>query len=307
MYKKSDVTFVVIGKNEEQNLEKCFKSIQKETFQIIYVDSNSEDNSLQVAKNNKIKKIIKFKSNFYTASLARVIGAEHINTKLIHFLDGDMKLESGWLDHAIKFINNKNHVVVVHGYKKEYKNNFKDYVIKKDKCDWQSDYLQGSYLIVTEKYFNAGGLDYRVPGEEERDLYVRLHEKGGQVWYHDRLMASHYDFKKRGFSYILASSVSAAIIIPLLKNVKSFSIRSYIYVYRRLLVTLLLDFLSILSLFLFDYRSFIIIFFLQMISLYYSFKINRIGYFIIWKSAFINLYRVFPLLKRKAKYKIELI
>lgn len=307
MYTKSDITFVVIGKDEALNLDRCFKSIKSETEKIIYVDSNSADNSINIAKQNKIKKIIKFEANFYTASLARFIGAKHVSTKLIHFLDGDMRLENEWLDHAIKFINNNDKAVVVHGYKKEYKNNLNDYVLKKDMSDWQSDYLQGSYLIVREKYFKAGELDYRFPGEEERDLYVRLHQQRGQIWYHNELMASHYDFKKRGFSYVLASSVSAAIIIPLVKSINKKYIKSYFYVYRRLLVTLLFDLLSILSIFLLDYRTFIIIFCLQFCSLYYSLRINRVGYFIIWKSAFINFYRVFSLLKRKPKYKIEIV
>ena len=44
MYKKSDVTFVIIGRNEAKNLERCFKSVQNEIQNIIFVDSNNLTN-----------------------------------------------------------------------------------------------------------------------------------------------------------------------------------------------------------------------------------------------------------------------
>lgn len=307
MFFKSDVTFVIIGKNEALNLERCFRSVLNVTNKIIYVDSNSDDNSIEIAKKYKIQNILRFKSNYYTASLARFIGAKYVKSKLIHFLDGDMKLEPTWLDNSIDFLNNKKDAVIIHGYKKEYKNNLTEFTLKKDKRDWQSDYLQGSYLIITEKYFEADGLDYRFPGEEERDLYVRIHKNGGEVWYHHNLMSSHYDFKKRGLSYVLASNVSAAIIIPLLKNFNLNMIGSYTYVYRRLLISLIFDIFSFFSLFFFDYRSVVFIVLFQVMSFCYSLKINRIGYFVIWKSAFINFYKVFSLLQRKIQYEIEII
>ena len=77
-----------------------------------------------------------------------------------------MKLHKGWINKAINFLNSNVNAVVVHGYKKEYKNSLCSFVIKKDKKDWQSDYLQGSYLIKKSEYFLAGELDYRFPGEE---------------------------------------------------------------------------------------------------------------------------------------------
>ena len=65
---------------------------------------------------------------------------------------------------------------------KEYKNSLCSFVIKKDKKDWQSDYLQGSYLIKKSEYFLAGELDYRFPGEEEEIYmldYIKMEEKFG--------------------------------------------------------------------------------------------------------------------------------
>ena len=46
----TDLTIIVIGKNEEVILDRCFSSINKITNNIIYVDSDSTDNSINIAK-----------------------------------------------------------------------------------------------------------------------------------------------------------------------------------------------------------------------------------------------------------------
>ena len=59
--------------------------------------------------------------------------------------------------------------------------------------------------MITREEFQrvkeTGFLDIRMVGEEERDLYVRIKERGYQVWYINCLMSSHYDFKSRGIRY----------------------------------------------------------------------------------------------------------
>ena len=52
---------------------------------------------------------------FYIASLARFIGAKEVKSRLIHFLDGDMKLHKGWIKN--NDANSNVNAVVVHGYK----------------------------------------------------------------------------------------------------------------------------------------------------------------------------------------------
>ena len=60
------VSIIIRGKNEEDWLGLCLKSIHEQTFkdfEIIYVDNESDDASIQIAKEyavDKIKKIKKF-------------------------------------------------------------------------------------------------------------------------------------------------------------------------------------------------------------------------------------------------------
>ena len=196
-YKISDITFVIIGRNEGKILSRAFKSVKKITDNIIFVDSNSSDDSIKIAKIHKIKNIIGHKRNDTTAAFSRNLGAKLVKSRLIHFLDGDETISSSWVLAALQFLNENDNVSILHGYKKVYNENFNDFYILKDKHNWQPDYLQGACLVVSKDFLIAGGFDDRLFGEEERDLYVKIHSLGKKNWYLDILMGSHYDFKKR--------------------------------------------------------------------------------------------------------------
>ncbi|MDB3990753.1 glycosyltransferase [Gammaproteobacteria bacterium] len=304
-----NVTFVIIGRNEATNLPRCFQSIVNYSKNIIFVDSNSTDNSVSVAKKFGIPKILSIESDYYSASLGRVVGAKYATTEYIQFLDGDMKLEEGWLDAAMRKMESNKKIAIVHGFKKEFKTDEYNYKIRSDSKDWQSDYLQGAYLIKRDVYENAGGLDPNFPGEEERDFYVRVRKLDYEVWYIHHLMASHYDFKIRGYKYLLNSEVAGAILVPLFKSLINGNILSYIYVYRRLLPVLLIDMVTLILLicFIFNSQSTYLLLALisQIIGLFYSLIIKRPGYFIIWKSAIINIHRSLRIFKREIIFSVR--
>jgi glycosyltransferase involved in cell wall biosynthesis len=300
-----NLTFVVIGKNEGLNLKRCFLSIQKISTNIIYIDSNSDDNSIEIAKNCSIENIYKVISDNGTPALSRSVGAEKVKTKYIQFVDGDMEIEKNWPLKAIdKIINNKR-IAAVHGYKKVYTKNTEDYFILSDSKDWQADYLQGAFLISKEIYLKSGGLDARFYGEEERDLYVRIKALGLEVWYLHQLMASHYDLKNKSFKRNFFSDSSAVIWIPLIKSIKTKNISSYLFVYRATLIPFVIDILTIILFLLMGNGSFIPAIFLQSLEFMYCKIINRKGYFIIWKLAIINIFRLKKIYNRKVSFTVE--
>lgn len=310
-YTIDDITFVVIGRNEAANLGRCFESIKRVSSKIIFIDSNSEDESLSVAKSHKIEKVVKLTANHYSASLGRSVGANLVQTDLIQFIDGDMALSVEWPQLAVDFLNKNKKIAVVHGFKREHKKNYDDYTIKADKKDHRSDYLQGAFCIVKEVYDRSGGLDNRFIGEEERDMYVRIHALGYEVWYHHKLMAAHYDFKVRGLKYLFFSDISVLVWIPLIKAIKSGNMTSYLYVYRRMILFLPLELLSVYLVFLsfftgsFDYVLTALV--IQVVLFVYGKTIARVGYFIIWKSALINFFRIPNILCKKVKYRFDII
>ena len=302
-----EVTFVVIGKNEAKILPRCFSSILKLTDNIIFVDSDSTDNSVGIAKEFGIKKIIRVKANYHSASLARSVGADDVYTKYIQFLDGDMALETDWISYSLNYLENNKRVATVNGYKKVYNHDFKNFFIHSDKKDWQPDYLGGAFLIRNRIYREVGGFDIRFHGEEERDLYVRLRDKGYQVWYLHKLMSSHYDFKTNNYWYILFSGIEAGMWVSLLKSIKNRRIKSYIFVYRTLLIPLLCEIITF-SLLLFGIKNFLFYgSLIQIFELLYCSIIKRPGYFLIWKGAILSIKKSYQILKRKVSYNKEYI
>lgn len=303
-YSIDDVTVVVIGRNEARNLPRCFASIQKLTRRIVFVDSNSSDRSVEIAREYGIPVIVVLDSNFYSASLGRMVGARKCETPLIQFLDGDMELDPDWIPTAARFMNENLKAGVVHGFKREYKNE-KDltaYTIKADEKNWRSDYLQGAYLIKRDVYQKSGGLDPRFPGEEERDLYVRIHDLGHEVWYIHHLMSSHYDFKDRGWRYLFVSDVAGTVSIPLLKSLRNGKFIAYLYVYRRLVPVLIADILSLIALLSFSMSGLIWAMGIQIVAFFYARLIKRLGYFIIWKSALLNIHRTVRMMNRDIRF-----
>ena len=58
----SEVTIVIVGKNEDKILNRCFKSACSLTNNVIYVDSDSTDKSIEIAKRYTNIKIISLKT-----------------------------------------------------------------------------------------------------------------------------------------------------------------------------------------------------------------------------------------------------
>ena len=290
----SSVTFVIIGRNEAANLPRTFESVLKVTENIVFVDSNSSDNSIEIAKKYGIARIIKVVSSNGTAALSRAKGAREVTTPFIHFLDGDETLEPGWLESALEKINSSELICGVHGYKKVYKENDSDFVILADQKDWEPDYLQGAFLIERQVYEEAGGMETRIFGEEERDLYVRVKALGKQIWYIHHLMAGHYDFKNKGLRHVLFGPSAYTIWLPLFKAIKNGHFSSYIFVYRRLLPFLFADLVSIIAVF-WGAWGIAGAFLIQIAALAYCMRIERRGYFFTWKAAIINFPRIFKI------------
>lgn len=302
-----DITFVIIGRNESLHLARTFESVLKVTDNIVYVDSNSTDNSISIAKAYGIKKIIKVTSSHGTAALSRSKGAEIVTTKYIQFLDGDETIDQNWLRKAVNKIKESDKIIGVHGYKKVYKNDSDNFYILSDKKDWEPDYLQGAFLIERSTYEKVGGMETRIFGEEERDLYVRIVAHGKQIWYIHELMASHYDWKKKTFIHTIFGPSSFTIWVPFFKAIKNRQLTSYLFVYRYLIFPLFIDLLCLFLLF-YGIKDFLVIgIILQAIELLYCYKINRRGYFLTWKAAIINFPRVISVYLQKRTTKVQII
>jgi glycosyltransferase involved in cell wall biosynthesis len=301
-----NVTVVIIGKNEALHLRRTFASVCKVAKNIIFVDSDSIDNSIDIAKEFNIPVILKVKASYGTAALSRSIGATFAKTEYIQFLDGDETIEESWLPKAIPFLEKNHEIGGVHGFKKVFKENDKDFYILSDGKDWEPDYLQGAFLIKRAVYEASGGMETRIFGEEERDLYLRVKSKGFKLMHKNELMASHYDFKKKGIKNLMLGESSYTIWLPLLKAIKSGNLKHYVFVYRYLLPCLTIELLSLMFLAI-DMTLISLVLFLQLLELIFCITVKRRGYFFVWKAAILNIPRAHLPFSRKYTHNVSVI
>ncbi len=308
---KNFITFVVIGKNEEKIIRKCLESILIFNQEIIYIDSDSSDNSLEVLKSYKDKvKVIDLKSTGYlhTGSLARKIGGELAKGKFIQFLDADMTINKNWIFFALDYLNKNKHLIsAVVGFKKEYSSLIdKKYKLKNDNFFISNpDYLSGCFIINKIAYQKAGGFDPYIPWDEERELYLRFFQNGGRLKYLNHLMANHYDYKtsKRGLSFYLINEKHKCFWLMISKVAISMNFKSYIIIYRHMLVVL---FFEIISMYFLYKLNFLNLFLSQLTALTYCISVKRRGAILYWKSILLTT-AVFLFKRNKKKFNYRIL
>ncbi|WP_049802743.1 glycosyltransferase [Gloeothece verrucosa] len=111
---------VVIGRNEGRHLNQCLESIIKETNCIVYVDSGSTDNSLDIAYALKVPVVELDPKVPFTAARAHNAGLAFLletypQLEFVQFIDGDCEIVPGWLALAQQELKNQPHLAVVCG------------------------------------------------------------------------------------------------------------------------------------------------------------------------------------------------
>ena len=92
--------------NEEKHISNCLKSLLEQSYkdyEIIIVDDGSTDNTPQIIKKIKKKKIkIIFSPKHQGPALARNRGAEDSHGEILIFVDADMEFDKDFLKHLTK-------------------------------------------------------------------------------------------------------------------------------------------------------------------------------------------------------------
>lgn len=190
------LSIVVIGKNEEKNLQQLFLSLQSISFrhEIIYVDSASSDHSASIALKYAHVVCKLEQSSQLCASAGRYIGTLKANGEWILYLDGDMTLSPEFAD----WINVN--------FKNMYESSFAGYIGKytylyEDGKESKNQLLHpkkgrithfgGAVLLNKSDVINAGNWNPSVVANEEIDLYTRIQKNGKHVEALDIEMVRH--------------------------------------------------------------------------------------------------------------------
>lgn len=199
------ISFIVIGRNEEKNLNRCFKSIlttidynEIKYYEIIYVDSKSTDNSIEIAQSYKKIKVFRI-TGFCNAAIARNIGAKESKGSILFFIDGDMEIEKDFLANVLdKNMNLKYDFVsgqvidIIKGVPAKQRYSLKDSArIKKTQ-----DALGGIFIIKRQIWEAANGMRTKFTTGEESDLGFRLIKMGFTYTYKTNIISKHFTYQK---------------------------------------------------------------------------------------------------------------
>lgn len=191
-----NVSVVVIGYNEADNLLRTFTAIRNmnyplEFIELIYVDSGSTDCSVQIAQ--KFTSRIFIEDIWPSAARNRNRGLFESKFDIVHFVDGDVNLHPDYLYEAVlritgheaqcvfgnlkELTNNKWDSILIH----DYQNRIHGYV---DSPGAGGTFLKNSLIAIN-------GWDERIPRGEEIELGIRFREAGYKILFINRLMGLH--------------------------------------------------------------------------------------------------------------------
>lgn len=191
---------VVIGRNEGDRLERCLQSIASLKIPILYVDSASTDRSPEKALLMGIpvwKLDVSIPPN---AARARNTGFQHLiksnpDLTVIQFLDGDSRLEQGWLEAGMDELHKHKEAGIVCGAIHEFGSSHSMYrtlcEIEWTKPTGEIDTTGGIFMIRTSAFEEVHGFDPKLIAAEDDDLCLRIRRKGWKILKIDRPMALH--------------------------------------------------------------------------------------------------------------------
>jgi glycosyltransferase involved in cell wall biosynthesis len=196
----SEIGFVAIGRNEGERLRRCLDSLCAHGATIVYVDSGSSDDSVQVAQSLGADVVELDMSAPFSAARARNAGFARLmelspEARYVQFLDGDCELASGWLGAATADLEGDARLAVVAGRRRE---RFPERTIYNRLCDLEWDTpigpakaCGGDALVRVSVFDEVGGYDPAVIAGEEPEMCVRLRAAGWLVARIDAEMTLH--------------------------------------------------------------------------------------------------------------------
>lgn len=202
------ISFIIIGRNEGWKLTKCFTSVfetirknQFASYEVIYVDSKSTDDSIERAMTYPDVKIILL-TNDYNSAIARNIGAKESRGEILFFIDGDMELIPEFMPLVINEKSELNYNFVSGQFVNYYYINdlfiyshpYHRFKIQKDRIDVVTG---GLFIIKRELWMSVGGMNEKFKRSQDIDFGLRLAKKGYKLIRKQEILAIHHTIEYR--------------------------------------------------------------------------------------------------------------
>lgn len=187
------ISFVIKTYNEEKKVGACIESVLAATrglpnrFEIIVADSLSSDRTIAVASAYPVK-VVQFTNEQERGCGAGVqMGYQHSRGDVVFFIDGDMTLQPGFLNAALRELANDTSLGGVAGLMREaaVRNAFDAARIASGAASKARDerWLNGGGLYRRDAIISAGGYaaNRNLKGWEEAELGMRLRAAGWRL------------------------------------------------------------------------------------------------------------------------------
>jgi hypothetical protein len=207
------ISVVIIGKNASPYLRKLYSQTSfPESWDVIYVDSNSADGSLDLAASYGWRTIWISSSTFWTPALGRKIGAISARGKWILFLDCDMVLpQVACLSAAVSELDAAAHAspfaaIGLTGRQTDVAPNGKrrEQSVRSNARE-EARFFGGNVLLRRDQLLAAGNWNENLAANEEIELYARLLRDGGRVLFDPVMACDHYGVSTIGRVRVLVS------------------------------------------------------------------------------------------------------
>lgn len=279
------VSIVVIGRNEADNLDGTFRAIEgmdypKTNMEVMYVDTDSTDNSVEVAK-KYTQKVYEEHSLWPTSGLARNRGIQEAVYDIIHFIDGDIAIHPDYLKKAVKRITETG-IEAVTGYfeERDLKSFFNRIVsIRRDEIRYNRHYCEstnGGGTYLKEALIQVDGYDERILKGQESELGYRFRQAGFKILFINAVQGTH-NFDLKGFGDFFKSKLvygkSFGFILKLTEDLNPF-IRQFRKSAKKLLINNTFSLFVILASLVTKVYWIILIYYLSRVA--YVYTLNKV-------------------------------
>jgi len=189
---------VAIGRNEGERLLACLASLSGQVRHIVYVDSGSDDGSIEAARAAGARVISLDLNAPFTAARARNAGLAALADDppdYVQFIDGDCALRDGWIVRARQFLHDNLGAAVVCGRRRE---RFPEASVYNRMIDaeWDTPIGEakscgGDALMRYQAVISVKGYREDLIAGEEPELCLRLRGRGWTIWRIDAEMTWH--------------------------------------------------------------------------------------------------------------------
>jgi glycosyltransferase involved in cell wall biosynthesis len=186
----TDLSFVIITRNESHGIAKCLASIcalPLERCEVICVDADSSDDTADIIKESAKKHpyISLYRCRGYlNAAVGRRVGLTHATATRVFFLDGDTEINERFIRTALAILESDDSVVAVTGSLDEvvYNHDYSRVICARKRTQYKATQLVyhsgGSFLARTQAAQTIGSWDIRLTSSEDRDFIARLWSVG---------------------------------------------------------------------------------------------------------------------------------